>query len=67
MLLVQAITRDKVRAACIRELPQRRYASPDEIASAAVFLLDNKKSPGTYPPCVDSSMCMGLRRGWISA
>ena len=30
-LLVQAITRDKVRAACIRELPQRRYASPDEI------------------------------------
>ena len=46
--------RDKVRAACIRELSQRRYASSDEIASAAVFLLDNKKSPGHI-----SSMC-----GW---
>jgi NAD(P)-dependent dehydrogenase (short-subunit alcohol dehydrogenase family) len=25
-------------------VPQRRYASPDEVASAAVFLLDDSKA-----------------------
>ena len=42
--LVQAVHDDAIRAAWIRELPQRRYASPDEIAGAAVFLLDDSKA-----------------------
>ena len=32
------------RAAWLGEVPQRRYASPDEIAGAALFLLDDKKA-----------------------
>jgi NAD(P)-dependent dehydrogenase (short-subunit alcohol dehydrogenase family) len=42
--LVQAMHDDAIRAAWIREVPQRRYASPDEIAGAAVFLLDDSKA-----------------------
>jgi NAD(P)-dependent dehydrogenase (short-subunit alcohol dehydrogenase family) len=42
--LVQATHDDAIRADWIREVPQRRYASPDEIAGAAVFLLDDRKA-----------------------
>jgi len=42
--LVQAMHDDAIRAVWIREVPQRRYASPDEIAGAAVFLLDDSKA-----------------------
>jgi NAD(P)-dependent dehydrogenase (short-subunit alcohol dehydrogenase family) len=42
--LVQAMHDDAVRAAWIREVPQRRYAAPEEIAGAAVFLLDNDRA-----------------------
>jgi len=42
--LVQALQDASMRAEWLREVPQRRYASPDEIAGAAVFLLDDKKA-----------------------
>jgi NAD(P)-dependent dehydrogenase (short-subunit alcohol dehydrogenase family) len=42
--LVQAMQSEVDRAAWLREVPQRRYASPDEIAGAALFLLDDKKA-----------------------
>jgi NAD(P)-dependent dehydrogenase (short-subunit alcohol dehydrogenase family) len=42
--LVRAMQSEANRAAWLRELPQRRYASPDEIAGAAVFLLDDSKA-----------------------
>jgi NAD(P)-dependent dehydrogenase (short-subunit alcohol dehydrogenase family) len=42
--LVRAMQSEANRAAWLREVPQRRYASPDEVASAAVFLLDGSKA-----------------------
>jgi NAD(P)-dependent dehydrogenase (short-subunit alcohol dehydrogenase family) len=42
--LVQAMQDDAKRAEWLRQIPQRRYASPDEIAGAAVFLLDDSKA-----------------------
>jgi NAD(P)-dependent dehydrogenase (short-subunit alcohol dehydrogenase family) len=42
--LVHAMQSEANRAAWLREVPQRRYASPDEIGGAAVFLLDDKKA-----------------------
>ena len=42
--LVQAMQSPADRAAWLRELPQRRYATPDEIAGAALFLLDDGKA-----------------------
>jgi len=42
--LVKAIHNDAVRAGWIRALPQRRYGAPEEIAGAAVFLLDDSKA-----------------------
>jgi NAD(P)-dependent dehydrogenase (short-subunit alcohol dehydrogenase family) len=35
---------DADRAAWLKTVPQRRYAAPEEIAGAAVFLLDETKS-----------------------
>lgn len=42
--LVKAMHDETVRANWLRSVPQRRYASPEEIAGAAVFLLDETKS-----------------------
>jgi NAD(P)-dependent dehydrogenase (short-subunit alcohol dehydrogenase family) len=42
--LVQEIHTPEVRAAWMTTVPQRRYGSPAEIAGAAVFLLDGRKS-----------------------
>jgi NAD(P)-dependent dehydrogenase (short-subunit alcohol dehydrogenase family) len=42
--LVQALQTEAMRAEWLSEVPQRRYASPDEISGAAVFLLDDSKS-----------------------
>lgn len=42
--LVKAMHDDTVRAGWLRSVPQRRYASPQEIAGAAVFLLDEAKA-----------------------
>jgi NAD(P)-dependent dehydrogenase (short-subunit alcohol dehydrogenase family) len=42
--LVKEMHDATVRANWLRSVPQRRYASPDEIAGAAVFLLDETKS-----------------------
>lgn len=42
--LVQEMHTPEVRAAWMTTVPQRRYGSPDEIAGAAVFLLDPRKS-----------------------
>jgi NAD(P)-dependent dehydrogenase (short-subunit alcohol dehydrogenase family) len=42
--LVQAMQSKANRAAWIREVPQHRYALPNEIAGAALFLLDDKKA-----------------------
>jgi hypothetical protein len=35
---------DRIRSEWLSEVPQRRYASPDEIAGAALFLMDDKKA-----------------------
>ena len=42
--LVQEVHTPEVRAAWMTTVPQRRYGSPAEIAGAAVFLLDDRKS-----------------------
>jgi NAD(P)-dependent dehydrogenase (short-subunit alcohol dehydrogenase family) len=42
--LVKAMHTDADRAAWLKTVPQRRYAAPEEIAGAAVFLLDESKS-----------------------
>ena len=42
--LVQAMHNDAVRAGWLQTVPQRRYAAPEEVAGAAVFLLDDSKS-----------------------
>jgi NAD(P)-dependent dehydrogenase (short-subunit alcohol dehydrogenase family) len=42
--LVQEVRTPEVRAAWMTTVPQRRYGSPDEVAGAAVFLLDRRKS-----------------------
>jgi NAD(P)-dependent dehydrogenase (short-subunit alcohol dehydrogenase family) len=42
--LVQEVHTPEVRAAWMTTVPQRRYGSPDEVAGAAVFLLDQRKS-----------------------
>jgi NAD(P)-dependent dehydrogenase (short-subunit alcohol dehydrogenase family) len=42
--LVQQVHTPEIRAAWMAALPQRRYASPADIAAAAVFLLDRRKS-----------------------
>jgi NAD(P)-dependent dehydrogenase (short-subunit alcohol dehydrogenase family) len=42
--LVQEVHTPEVRAAWLTGVPQRRYGSPAEIAGAAVFLLDERKS-----------------------
>jgi NAD(P)-dependent dehydrogenase (short-subunit alcohol dehydrogenase family) len=42
--MVQEIHTPEVRAAWMTTVPQRRYGSPAEIAGAAIFLLDDRKS-----------------------
>jgi len=42
--LAQQVHTPEVRAAWTSAVPQRRYASPADIAAAAVFLLDGRKS-----------------------
>jgi len=42
--LVRAMHSDADRAKWLRHVPQRRYATPDEIAGAAGFLLDSRLS-----------------------
>jgi len=42
--MVQSMHTAETRAAWLQTVPQRRYAEPEEVAGAAVFLLDNRKS-----------------------
>ncbi len=42
--LVREVHTEQVRAEWMRTVPQRRYGSPDEIAGAATFLLDERHS-----------------------
>jgi enoyl-[acyl-carrier-protein] reductase (NADH) len=56
---------DAIRAAWIREVPQRRYAAPEDIAGAAVFLLDDSKAGFVTGHILNVEG--GLRRGRISA
>ena len=42
--LVQQVHTPEVRAAWMSAVPQRRYGKPDDIAGAAIFLLDRNKS-----------------------
>jgi NAD(P)-dependent dehydrogenase (short-subunit alcohol dehydrogenase family) len=42
--LARQVHTPEVRAAWISTIPQRRYAAPADIAAAAVFLLDGRKS-----------------------
>ena len=42
--LVQQMHTPEVRAAWMATVPQRRYGSPADIAGAAIFLLDDRKS-----------------------
>jgi Enoyl-(Acyl carrier protein) reductase len=41
---VQAMQTDRMRSEWLSEVPQRRYASPDEIAGAALFLMDDSNA-----------------------
>jgi NAD(P)-dependent dehydrogenase (short-subunit alcohol dehydrogenase family) len=69
---VQALQTDKMRAEWISEVPQRRYASPDVISGAALFLLDHSKagsSPRTFSTSMEASrradICRsGRSRNW---
>jgi NAD(P)-dependent dehydrogenase (short-subunit alcohol dehydrogenase family) len=53
--LVQEIHTSEVRAAWMSTVPQRRYGRPEEMAGAAVFLLDDRKSSYVtgHTLCVD--------------
>jgi NAD(P)-dependent dehydrogenase (short-subunit alcohol dehydrogenase family) len=42
--LVQEVHTPDVRAAWMTTVPQRRYGRPDEMAGAAIFLLDDRRS-----------------------
>ena len=42
--MVKEVHTEQVRAAWMRTVPQRRYGTPDEIAGAATFLLDERRS-----------------------
>jgi len=42
--LVQEVHTPEVRAAWMTTVPQRRYGRPDEMAGAAIFLLDDRRS-----------------------
>ena len=42
--MVKEVHTEQVRAAWMRTVPQRRYGTPDEIAGAAAFLLDERRS-----------------------
>jgi NAD(P)-dependent dehydrogenase (short-subunit alcohol dehydrogenase family) len=42
--MVTEVHTDQVRAEWIRTVPQRRYGTPEELAGAATFLLDDRKS-----------------------
>jgi NAD(P)-dependent dehydrogenase (short-subunit alcohol dehydrogenase family) len=42
--LVQSMHSEEARAAWISQVPQGRYAAPEEVAGTAIFLLDDGKS-----------------------
>jgi NAD(P)-dependent dehydrogenase (short-subunit alcohol dehydrogenase family) len=42
--LVKEVHTEQVRASWTSTVPQRRYGTPDELAGAAIFLLDGKRS-----------------------
>jgi NAD(P)-dependent dehydrogenase (short-subunit alcohol dehydrogenase family) len=42
--MVREVHTEKARAEWLRTVPQRRYGTPDELAGAATFLLDDRKS-----------------------
>ena len=42
--MVREVHTEKARAEWMRTVPQRRYGTPDELAGAATFLLDERKS-----------------------
>jgi NAD(P)-dependent dehydrogenase (short-subunit alcohol dehydrogenase family) len=42
--LVKQVHTDEARAEWIKTVPQRRYGTPEEVAGAAAFLLDERKS-----------------------
>ena len=42
--LVREVHTEQVRAEWMRTVPQRRYGTPEEIAGAATFLLDDRRS-----------------------
>ena len=42
--MVKEVHTEAARAAWMRTVPQRRYGTPDELAGAAMFLLDDRKS-----------------------
>jgi NAD(P)-dependent dehydrogenase (short-subunit alcohol dehydrogenase family) len=42
--LVREVHTDQARADWMRTVPQRRYGTPHEIAGAAIFLLDGRRS-----------------------
>ena len=42
--MVKEVHTEQVRTAWMRTVPQRRYGTPDEVAGAAAFLLDERRS-----------------------
>ena len=68
--MVQEVHTPEVRAAWMATVPQRRYGTPDEIAGAAIFLLDERKSSYITGQtiCVDGGFTVaGIMGGTSSA
>jgi len=42
--MVREVHTDQVRAEWMRTVPQRRYGTPEEVAGAAIFLLNDRRS-----------------------
>ena len=42
--LVREVHTENVRSEWMRVVPQRRYGTPEEVADAAIFLLDNRRA-----------------------
>jgi NAD(P)-dependent dehydrogenase (short-subunit alcohol dehydrogenase family) len=64
--MVREVHTDEVRATWLASVPMRRYGTPDDIAAAAVFLLDDAKSGYItgHTLCVDGGFTIaGLQSG----
>jgi NAD(P)-dependent dehydrogenase (short-subunit alcohol dehydrogenase family) len=68
--MVAAVHTPEVRESWMASVPMRRYGTPEEIAAAAVFLLDGRKSGYVtgQTVCVDGGFAIaGIMSGTAAA